>query len=290
MSNVAIMTDTTACIPVELMQELQINVVPAAHIMVNGKTYVENETITATEAYELLKKDPDRFITSAITPSYLLDAYRDLGKQNKEIFFITISSALSAVYQTANSARDLFQNEAPDTTIHIMDSKTTAGAMGLITIAAVKAASQGMSLEKIMEISELVRKNTNGIMLLDTLRYVYRTGRMSKTASRIVSMLNIKPINRISENGTVEMVSRVRKTELGLQRLIELIKQDSGTDALHFMVSHTAAIDTANHFAEQLRQNFNCLSLIISDYSPVMGYGAGPGAIFVGFHPELNLS
>jgi fatty acid-binding protein DegV len=81
----------------------------------------------------------------------------------------------------------------------------------------------------------------------------------------------------------------VRKRSDGLKKIIEVIKGDAETNALHFMVSHADAPDVAQRFSEQLQEEFNCLSMIISDYSPVMGYSTGPGAIFVGFHPELNL-
>ena len=126
-------------------------------------------------------------------------------------------------------------------------------------------------------------------MFLDTLRYIYRTGRMSKTASRIASIFNIKPINLLNDEGMVEFASRVRKRSDGFKKVIELIKKEAGTDDLHFMVSHAVAPEIAESFSRQLADHFNCLSVIISDYSPVMGYGAGPGAIFVGFQPELDL-
>jgi fatty acid-binding protein DegV len=86
------------------------------------------------------------------------------------------------------------------------------------------------------------------------------------------------------------MVDRTRNRDDGLEILINLIQDYAKTDALHFLVSHADAVDMANQFSEMLKQKFNCLSLIISDYSPVMGYGGGPGAIFVGFQPELDLS
>lgn len=73
------------------------------------------------------------------------------------------------------------------------------------------------------------------------------------------------------------------------ERLLKLIRDRAGTNALHFLVSHAAVPEAAERFSELLRQEFNCLSLVISDFSPVMGYGAGPGALFVGFHPELDL-
>ena len=126
-------------------------------------------------------------------------------------------------------------------------------------------------------------------MLLDTLRYIYRTGRMTKDEALQYAKLKIKPINRMTDEGTVEPVDIVRKRTDGYSKLLELIRKEAGTDALHFIVSHANAPEMAERFVTQLRQEFNCLSVIISDYSPVMGYGSGPGAMFVGFQPELDL-
>jgi len=290
MSKVVVMTDSVACIPGGLAEENQIKVVPAANITFDGHNYIDGVTISAMEAYELIKKDPDKFVTSAITPDHLIDAYRELAPRFQNILFITLASVLSAANRTATLAADYFQKESPQTTIRILDSKTCAGAQGLIVLAAARAAAQGMDLEQVVGVAEQVRQKTSGIMFLDTLRYIYRTGRMSKTASKIVSMFNIKPINWVTDEGTVELAAKVRKREDGFQQLLKLIRDRAGTDALHFMVSHAGAPEVAEQFTELLRQNFNCLSIIISDYSPVMGYGAGPGAIFVGFHPELDLS
>jgi len=289
MSRVLVMTDNVACIAQEVADENGIKVVPTAMIVFGDQTYIEGVTISATEAYELIKKDPDRFVTSAITPDYLLDEYRKLTTESQDILFITIASALSAFFKTVSLAADAFRKESPQTTIRIMDSRTCAGAQGLVVLAAAKAAVPGMNLEQVAGIAEQVRQRTGGIMLLDTLRYIYRTGRMSKTTARILSILNIKPINRVTSEGTVELIARVRKREDGFRRLLDLIKREAGTNSLHFLVSHAAAPEMAERFTELLKQEFNCLSLIVSDYSPVMGYGAGPGALFVGFHPELDL-
>jgi len=274
MSKVRVMTDNVACIPKELAEENRVKIVPTANIVYDGHTYIEGITINATEAYQLIKKDPDRFTTSAISPGYLLDEYRKLGTESQDILFITLSSALSAFLKTANMAADLFRKESPETTIRILDSKTCAGAQGLIVLAAAKAAALGMNLDEVAGVAEQVRQKTGGIMLLDTLRYIYRTGRMSKTASRVASILNIKPINWVSDEGTVEFAAKVRRREDGFKRLIELIRNKAGTDALHLIVSHAASLETAERFSELLKQEFNCLSLVISDYSPVMGYGA----------------
>jgi len=289
MSKVAVMTDSVACIPKELAEKHQIEVVPAANIMFDGQTYIDGVTISAAEAYQLLRKDPDRFVTSAITPGQLMEVYRQLSARSQEILFITLASVLSAVFKTATLAADIFKSESSQTTIRVSDSRAVAGTQGLVVLAVAKAVAQGFDLDRVASLVQQVRQKTGGVMMLDTLRYVYRTGRMSKLGARLVSLLNIKPINRLSEEGKIVFVDRVRKREDGYKRLLVLIRNEAGTDALHFMITHANAPEMAERFSELLKQNFNCLSMSISDFSPVMGYGSGPGTLFIGFHPELDL-
>ena len=288
MPKVLVMTDSVAGIPPNLAEEYQIKVVPAANILFDGHNYIEGVTLSATEAYQLIKKDPDKFTTSALNPGYFLDTYLELSKKAPDILHITLSSALSANFKTAGLASEMLQKESPKTNLRIFDSKTCAGAQGLIVLAAARAAGQGKSLDDVASITEQVRQKTKGIMMLDTLRYVYRTGRISLLKYRMAAMFNIKPINRMTDEGTLEMVDKARNRESGYQRLIALIKEEAKTESLHFMLMHAAAPEMAERFSELLRQQFNCLRVLISEYSPVMGYGAGPGAIFVGFHPELD--
>lgn len=289
MSRVLVMTDTVACIPEDLAREYNIKIVPAANIIVNGQMYIEGVTLKTAEAYRLIVEDPDRFVTSAISPDYLFKVYTELAEDYKEIFFITISSALSAVSRTATIAAELLRERKPEVTVRVWDSKACASTQGLIVLAAAKAAVQGRNLDELEELARRVRQTAGGLMLLDTLRYAYRTGRISKAASQIASLLNIKPINKLTAEGKVEFVDRVRKKSEGLNRLMDMIEREAKTKDLHFMVTHAAVPEQAEDFAEQLKNRFRCLSMVIGEFSPVMGYGAGPGVIFVGFHPEAAL-
>jgi len=288
MSRVMVMTDSVAGIPQELAEEYRIKIVPTANITFDGHTYLDGVTINAAEAYQLLRKDPDKFTTSAISPSYLFDTYRELSTKSQDILFITISSALSAVSKMASVAADLLQKESPETTVRIVDTKTVASGQGLVVLAAAKAAAQGMNLDQLVNITEQTRQKTGTFMLLDTVRYIHRTGRAPKLASMIGSMLGVRPLLHVSANGELHPVGASRTRESGIRRMLELVRKDAGTDALHFMVMHADVLQAAGELGERLKQEFNCLSLIISDFSPVMGYGAGPGALVVGFHPELN--
>ncbi len=287
MANTAIMTDSIACLPPDMAREYGIEVVPASTITIAGKTYLEGVTITAKECYDFIKKDPDSFITAAIQPGFLVEAFRKAAQNSPNILHITLSSAMSAGFQTANLAAEMLRKEDPRIDIRVVDSKTVGGAQALIVLAVAKEARNGANPDDLVALAQKARQRTGGIMFLDTLRFIYRTGRMSKTKARLISMLNIKPINRITDDGTAELVEKVRKRSEGYKKIVEIIRKDAGEEPLHFIVSHADAPDLAETMADHLKKEFSCLSMRLTDYSPVMGYGAGPGALFIGYQPAL---
>ncbi len=289
MSKVLVMTDTVSGISSELAREYGIRVVPGANIVYDGKLYADGVDITPEQAYQYLQKAPDKFSAATLNPSYLLEIYREVVKQTNDIVFITFSSMMSAANKIANVAADLLKKEQPQVNIRVIDSKTAASPLALLAIDAAKGARAGMDLDRVANLVIETRKKTGGLMLLDTLRYVYRTGRYSRTSAMIASLLQIKPINRVKLDGTMEVVDKVRKRQDGYRRLIELIKEEAGTNSLHFVVSHAASPEIADEFIQLLRTEFNCLSMGITEYSPIMGYASGPRCLFVGFHPELGL-
>ena len=92
----------------------------------------------------------------------------------------------------------------------------------------------------------------------------------------------------MTDEGTLEMVDRVRKREDGYRKIMELIRKETGTEPLHFIVSHADAPDIGERASELLKQNFDCLSLAVTEYSPIMGYAVGPRCLFIGFQPEID--
>ena len=289
MSNVLVMTDTTACLPKDIADKHGIKVVPASQITCEGKTYTEGVTINARQAYDIIKKDPDSFCTAAITPGILLEEFRKLAKEHPLIFFVTISSGLSAVAQSSNVAAGLLKEEFPNSRVVAFDSKTVAGAEGMIAIEMAKLAAKGKGLDELSKAAAEMRKKTGGVLMLETVGYTYRSGRMTKTEAIETAKSNIKPVNRMTDAGVMEFAELTTDRMEGLKKMIGVVKKDAGMEALHFMVSHADAPDTAQILVDMIKKEFNVLSMIVSDYSPVMGYSTGPGAIFVGFHPELNL-
>jgi DegV family protein with EDD domain len=289
MAKVLVMTDSVSGMSKEIAQQYGIKLIPAVNINISGKLYLDGVDITPEEAYRLIQKDPDSFKADTLSPRYLVDRFKEFSTESNQGVFITFAGSLSTTNKIVGMAADLIKTEMPQFDIRVIDSKTAAGAEGLMAIAAAKAANAGASLDQIVKFVTEARPKIGGIMLLDTLRYVYRTGRMSKTSAMLASLLQIKPINKIKPDGTFEVLDKVRKRPEGYKRLIELIKADVGTTSLHFMVSHSAAPEIAEEFVQILKGQFNCLSIAISEYSPIMGYSSGPRCLFVGYHPELGL-
>ena len=283
------MTDSVSGMSKEIAQQYGIKLIPAVNINISGKLYLDGVDITPEEAYRLIQKDPDSFKANTLSPRYLVDRFKEFSSESNQGVFITFAGSLSTTNKIVGMAADLIKTEMPQVDIRVIDSKTAAGAQGLMAIAAAKAANAGAGLDQIVKFVTEARPKIGGIMLLDTLRYVYRTGRMSKTSAMLASLLQIKPINKIKLDGTFEVLDKVRKRPEGYKRLIELIKEDAGTTSLHFMVSHSAAPEIAEEFTQLLKSQFNCLSLAISEYSPIMGYSSGPRCLFAGYHPELGL-
>ena len=289
MGKVRIMVDTTASIPLDLAQKYNIKIIPAADYVINGKKYIENQTLTIKDAYDYIRQDSVKFLTSAVTPGQILEAYKELSRDSKDILFITISSKLSAVDRSGASAAALLKEQSPDVNVKIIDSKSVSGGAGLPALAAARAAAEGKTLEQVAAIAENYLRQTKCLITMDTLRYIYRVGRMSKLGARLTSMLNIRPINQVTPEGTVEMLERARSREAVMQRIVELVKERMTGDNLTFMIAHGDAPDQAEKLTGILKQNFKCKEIIIGDYSPIMGYGGGPGAMCIAFHPEITL-
>jgi len=240
--------------------------------------------ITPTEAYELFLQDPESFKTSAVSPGECLEAYREASKQTKEILCVTISAKLSAVYDVAQQTKEQVKAEIPQTSIEVLDSQTVTAAEGFVTLAAARAAEEGKNLAEVVRAAEEMRDKVSTAFLLDTIRYVYRTGRIPKVAAWVGSMLNIRPILTIS--GVVHFAGAVRSKEHGIDRILQMMRDRVGQGPVHVAVMHAYAPDEAERLMKRVSAEFNCAELWLTEFSPVMGYACGTGTVGIAFYTE----
>ncbi len=280
---VAVITDSLACLTKELVEQYGIRILPI-NFYVGGRIYRDWVDITPSEAYELFLKDPESFKTSAVSPEECLEAYREASQQTKEILCVTISTKLSAVYNVALQTREQAKTELPQTSIEVVDSQTVTAAEGFVALAAAREANEGKSLAEVVRAAEEMRDKVSTAILLDTIRYVYRTGRIPKVAAQVGSMLNIKPILTVS--GVVHFMGAVRNKERGIDRILQMMRDKVGQSPVHVAVMHVYALNEAEKLMERVSSEFNCAELWLTEFSPVMGYACGTGTVGLAFYPE----
>ncbi len=283
-NKVAIITDSIACLTGEMVEQYGIRIVPL-NFYCGGKLYRDWADITPSQAYELFLNDPESFKTSPASPGDYLEAYREASKQTRDILCVTLSAKLSAIYDVACIAKNQAKTELPQTSIEVLDSQTATAAEGFVVLASARAASTGKSLAEVVKATEAIRDRVSLIAVMDTVRYVYRSGRIPKIAARAGSMLNIRPIFTIS-SGVVHTVGIVRNKEHGITRLLKIIRGKVGQSPIHMAVMHAYALDEAEKLKEQVLSEFNCQEIWLTEFSPIMGYACGTGTLGVAFYKD----
>ena len=284
MKKVAVITDSIACLTRELVEQYGVGIIPI-NFYAEGKLYKDWVDVTPSEAYELFLKDPRAFKTSAAPPEDCLNACREAGKQADNILCITVSNKLSTVYNVALGVIEQVKAELPQVTIEVMDSQMAAAAEGFVALAAARAAADGKELAEVRKAAEEVKNKVSFFVLMDTIRYVYRSGRIPKVAAHAASMLNIRPILSIS-SGVVQFTSAVRSRQRGIDRLLEMMRDRVGLSPVHVAVTHAYAPDEAEKLKEKVSSEFDCTEIWITEFSPLMGYACGTGTLGLAFYPE----
>ncbi len=266
-----------------MVEQYQIEIIPI-NLYAGGRIYRDWIDVTPSEAYELFLKDPESFRTSAPSPEDCTRAIRNASQRANNILCVTVSVKISNVYNAVQGAIEPAKSELPQISVQLLDSHTAATAEGFVALAAARTAAAGKGLDEVLSATEAVRDKVNCIALLDTIRHVYRSGRIPKVASQVGSVLNIRPIFTI--HGEVHFAGAVRNREHGINRILQMMKDKVGQSPVHVAVMHAYARDEAEKLKERVASEFNCLELWLSEFSPVMGYACGTGTVGLAFYPE----
>jgi len=281
---VTIVTDSIACLTKEFVDQYGIIIVPIS-IYFRDKVYRDWIDLTPTKAYEMFLEDPKSFATSPASPGRYLEAYQKASSKTEGVLCITLSAKLSTGYEMACVAKEEAKTELPQLSVEVMDSQLVTAAQGFIALAAARAAAEGKELAEVVKVAEEVRSKANFIILLDTIRHVYRTGRIPKVASQVGSMLRIKPILSMS-SGLVRFSGAARSRERGLDRILQMMRDKVGQKPVHVAVMHAYVPEEAERLKERISSEFNCAELWLTEFSPVMGYATGTGTLGFAFYSD----
>ncbi len=278
---VGIITDSLSCLPPELLAQYQIEILPI-NLYFGDRVYKDWVDITPSQAYELFLKDTGRFSTSAPSPMDCLEAYRKVGQRAENILCVTVSAELSMVYESSLLAGEQARTELPGVNIAVLNSKTVTAAEGFVALAGARAAEEGKSLTEVVKAAEEIRDKVNMVAVLDTVRHVYRSGRVPKVAAQAGSILNLRPILTVS--GKVHFIGVARNKEQGINRILRKMRGEVGQGPAHVAVMHAYALDEAEKLKERVASEFNCAELWVTEFSPVMGYACGTGLLGLAYY------
>jgi DegV family protein with EDD domain len=282
---IAIVTDSVACLPPEIADKYNISIVPAGNIYFEGKTYRDWIDLSYSEAYHILEKSPKEFFTGPTSPLEILQLYKKLAQDHKAILHISLSSKLSTLYNVARLARDMAIKELPGIKIEIIDSATATAAEGFIAIMASRAAMAGKSFKEVIKIANEVKENVGLFYVLYTVKYVYRTGRVTRALADLGSKLNVKPLVTI-KSGSAQVKGFVRNSHKGIESMVDLAKQRINRNNVHMAVLHAEALKDAETLKQRIKSEFNCVELWVGQFSPLMVYATGKGVLGIAFYIE----
>lgn len=283
MAKVQVITDSTADIPRDLVEELNISIVPLK-VHLEGKSYLDGVDIQPQQFYEKLKAATELATTSQPSPIDFVEAYREAAKNgDTDILSIHLSSALSGTYQSALLAQSMVEDEFKVT---VIDSKEASYAIGIMVVEAAKAAKAGKSLDECVAIAHEVRENIQLYFLVDTLEYLQKGGRIGKASSVVGSLLNIKPILSVSDEGEVIPVEKVRGKNKATARIFEKLQAPQG--ARLGAVMYTDNREEGERWVEKLKESFELDEVVLTGIGAVIGTHVGPGAIAVVLVPNRD--
>ncbi len=285
MRKVAIVTDTTACIPREQVTKYDIELVPMT-IIFGDKVYRDSIDISPAEFYTLLKQAEKLPTTSHPSPDSFLNAYRNASRRAESILCITISSNFTATLNSAKLASEMAKTELPNIAIEVLDCGTAAAAQGLVVLAAARASASGRDLSEVLETAKGIMPRVNLFATLDTLRYLVKGGRVPQAAALVNSLLKIKPIFTLN-HADARTVALPRTITSAMKRMLKMMeKKVVKGKPLHVAVMHADALDKAIVLQNRIASQFECAEIFITEFTPVMGVHTGPGLLGIAFYSE----
>jgi len=273
----AIVTDSTADLSDQSRREYGISVVPL-YVQVGESTFKDGEDLSLERFYKLLEGEVMP-TTSAPPPSEFAQIYQKLARKAQEIISIHISAKASATCQAAALAAQSLEKVK----VTVYDSGGVSMGIGFLAIEASRAAMQGLSTKEILAKLDSLKRRLHTYVAIPTLKYLQKSGRVTKGQALLGSLLSIKPVLEIKD-GVVQIVDRLRTFPKALSRLIDMAHETAGRKPTIMAVMHANAREEAEKFAARLRDNLNISELRIGEVGPALAAHGGPGMIGIVFY------
>ena len=281
---VAVVVDSAASVPDEFRGSALTHIVPM-RLHIGDATYRDGVDISPADFYRRQREDARQVSTSAPTPADFLEAYTAASEVAESALTILVSDAFSASGRSAETARLRFGETHPGFEIRALDSQSAAGGQGLVAWEALKASAAGRGLEQTEARALEIRRRIRLIAYVDTLYYLWKSGRVAGIAHLGASLLKLKPVFELSQSRVVT-VAKPRTASRAGAKMIELMAERAGDSTLRAIIMHVSAEERALGLRDAVEAKFDCAELFVTEFTPVMGAHIGPGMVGAAFWTE----
>ena len=289
MSEYVITTDNNSDLPEEYLKDHGVGCMYLSYSM-DGKNYTHGNFLPEHEFYEAMRNG-SMPTTAQVNPENAKALLEPYLKEGKDILHIAFSSGLSGTYNSSRIAAEELMEEYPERRIIVVDSLSASLGQGLLVWLAQQKKELGQTLEDVADWVEKNKLKMVHLFTVDDLNHLYRGGRVSRTTAIVGSMLNIKPVLHVDNEGKLTAIGKVRGRKKALQELVKLMDEKIGSfgaDCDTIFISHGDCEQDAQYVAAKVKEKYNIKNIIINQVGATIGAHSGPGTMALFFVGDVR--
>ena len=289
MSEYVITTDNNSDLPEKYLKDHGVGCMYLSYSM-DGKNYTHGNFLPEHEFYEAMRNG-SMPTTAQVNPENAKALLEPYLKEGKDILHIAFSSGLSGTYNSSRIAAEELMEEYPDRRIIVVDSLSASLGQGLLVWLAQQKKELGQTLEDVADWVEKNKLKMVHLFTVDDLNHLYRGGRVSRTTAIVGSMLNIKPVLHVDNEGKLTAIGKVRGRKKALQELVKLMDEKIGSfgaDCDTIFISHGDCEQDAQYVAAKVKEKYNIKNIIINQVGATIGAHSGPGTMALFFVGDVR--
>ncbi|MBP5332100.1 MAG: DegV family protein [Lachnospiraceae bacterium] len=273
-----IITDSATDMPEWVIKKYDLKVIPTP-VVIDGTDYFDGATIFPGEFYDI-QRSGAVISTYHINEFMFTEAFRPYAEAGKEVVYFCFSTGIAGTFGAANLAKKDILEDYPDFKIDIVDSKCASIGFGLCVYMALIMQEKGATKEEVLEAARFHFDNMEHIFTVETLEYLYKGGRLSRPAAIAGTLLDIKPIIEVTDEGKLQVCEKVRGRKKAIDKVISIIEERGvDLDKQIIAVVHADCEELCDEFIERIKAQFGCKTVLKGFLGCAIGAHTGPGLI-----------
>ena len=280
MRDYVITVNSTVDLPKEWLAERGVPVIPLKYT-IDGETYTDMEGLSEKEFFAKLREGK-MSVTSQVNPEEVVTMFEPYVKEGKDILHLGFSSALSGTLNSMRIGAEMLQEKYPDAKIIVIDTFCACLGEGLLLYYALKEKEKGKTIEEVAQWAEENKLHVCHNVTVDDLNHLHRGGRVSKTTAVIGTLVQIKPVIHMDNEGRLQVIGKERGRKKSLNKIVDMaVERFKGWENDIIMITHGDCIEDAEYVAKLVREKMGIDNILINNIGTVIGSHTGPGVVAV---------